>query len=105
MFGVDGGHGAVVRSLLEAGANADVISFDGLTAADLAVNHDKPTLQRVVEAFSQKKGLTMLQEKLRESKQREIDHVLIGCDAEQYKVRSSQLVGGSCVYYYIPYLD
>ena len=36
MYSADNGHGQVVRLLLEAGANPDLVSSHGYTAADLA---------------------------------------------------------------------
>ena len=45
MHAADGGHGQTARTLLEAGAHPDVISFEGYTAADLAAIQSHLALQ------------------------------------------------------------
>ena len=45
MHAADGGHGQTARTLLEAGAHPDVISYEGHTAADLAAIQSHSALQ------------------------------------------------------------
>ena len=45
MHAADGGHGQTARTLLEAGAHPDVISYEGYTAADLAAIQSHFALQ------------------------------------------------------------
>ena len=54
MYSADNGHGQVVRLLLEAGANPDLVSSHGYTAADLAsINgHDQIQVKiRLIYSF------------------------------------------------------
>ena len=89
MYAVDGGHGAVVRTLLELGADPDIISEDGVRAADLAAGqHSKPGIEQVLERFSSMRGLNLREDGYTAvyDKPREIDSVLIGIGLEEYKV-------------------
>ena len=88
MYAVDGGHGAVARTLLELGADPDIISEDGLRAADLAAQHSNPVLEEVLEKYSSIKGLKLERETFFENfeKPREIDSILLGLGLEEYKV-------------------
>ena len=90
MFAADGGHGAVVRTLLEDGADPDLISVDGVTAADLAAQHSNPTLQRIIEEFSARRGLSLGTgpAPVKARRLRELDNILVGLDLDEYKVQN-----------------
>jgi len=86
MFGTDTQHGQVVRFLLEAGSDPNPVSGEGQTAADLAAEQGCDALQRIIEGYSRMKGIHVERSLVQQRKQTELDGILIGLDADQYKV-------------------
>jgi len=82
MHAADGGHGQTARTLLEAGAHPDVISYEGYTAADLAAIQSHFALQEVIQKLSKKPKLDWTKSVAHKARNEEMASVLSGLDLE-----------------------
>ena len=87
LYAVDECHGDIARLLLEAGANPDIPSRDGILPADLAATKNITTLQNIVHNFSKFKGIKVadvIEKNYECIKYSEVDNVLLGLDAKDF---------------------
>ena len=100
-FAIDADHGHVARALLEAGADPDIATQEGMVAADLVNTSENTMLLDIIVKFSKNRSKLFSPEFLRESiehkekeplsansleykKYSELDFVLLGIDAKEY---------------------
>jgi len=85
MHAADAGHGQTARTLVEGGADADIISLDGYTAADLAAIQSHLHLQEVIQKFSKKSKLDWTKSSAHKERNKEMASVLSGLDLAVYQ--------------------
>ena len=100
-FSIDANHGHVARLLLEAGADPDIATLEGIVAADLVNTSENSMLLDIVVKFSKNRSKLFSPDFLRETndfkqnellsassleykKYSELDFVLLGIDAKEY---------------------
>ena len=100
-FSIDADHGHVARALLEAGADPDIATQEGIVAADLVNTSENTMLLDIIAKFSKNRSKLFSPEFLRENieskekeplsansleykKYSELDFVLLGIDAKEY---------------------
>ena len=99
-FAVDANHGHVARSLLEAGSDPDIMTQEGIVAADLVNTAHNSMLRDIILKFSKHRSKIFAKELLEDKKcvdnasshpnvneyqkYSELDYVLLGIDAKEY---------------------
>ena len=99
-FAVDANHGHVARSLLEAGSDPDIMTQEGIVAADLVNTAQNSMLRDIILKFSKHRSKIFAKELLEDKKcvdnasnhpnvneyqkYSELDYVLLGIDAKEY---------------------